>query len=51
MIRPNYYDVKFITRIPQGIECIEMLGPFTKKLGEAFELGGAAPDYLFFCIF
>ena len=46
--RPNYYDVKFMIRFSLGIDCYEMLGPFNKKLGEAFELGGCDPDYLFY---
>ena len=46
--RPNYYDVKFMIRFSLGIDCFEMLGPFNKKLGEAFELGGCDPDYLFY---
>ena len=45
--RPNYYDVKFMIRFSIGIDCFEILGPFTKKLGEAFQLGGCDPDYLF----
>ena len=32
-------------RYSKGIDCYETLGPFNKKLGEAFELGGFYPDY------
>ena len=48
LTRPNNYDVKFMIRFSLGIDCFEMFGPFNKKLGEAFELGGCGPDYLFY---
>ena len=35
-------------RYSKGIDCYEILGPFTKKLGDAFELGGCDPDYCFY---
>jgi protein transport protein SEC24 len=45
--RPNYYDVKFMLRFSIGIDTFEILGPFNKKLGEAFQLAGCDPDYSF----
>ena len=49
LTRPNYYNCKFMLRYSKGIDCYEILGPFTKKLGDAFELGGCDPDYCFYC--
>ena len=46
--RKNFYDVKFMFRFSSGIDCVEILGPFQKKLGEAFQLGGCDPDYCFY---
>ena len=46
--RPNYYDCKFMIRFPIGIDCVEILGGFNKKLGEAFQLGGCDPDYCYY---
>ena len=46
--RPNYYNCKFMLRYSKGIECNEILGPFNKKFGEAFELGGCDPDYCYY---
>ena len=46
--RPNYYDCKFMLRFNMGIDCVEILGPFNKKLGEAFQLGGCDPDYCYY---
>ena len=46
--RPNYYDCKFMLRFTVGVDCVEILGPFNKKLGEAFQLGGCDPDYCYF---
>ena len=40
LTRPNYYDCKFMLRFTVGVDCVEILGPFNKKLGEAFQLGG-----------
>ena len=48
LTRPNYYNCKFMLRYSKGIDCYEILGPFTKKLGDAFELGGCDPDYCFY---
>ena len=48
LTRPNYYDCKFMLRFSVGIDCVEILGPFNKKLGEAFQLGGCDPDYCYF---
>lgn len=39
LTRPNYYDCKFMLRFSVGADCVEILGPFNKKLGEAFQLG------------
>jgi len=46
--RPNYYDCKFMLRFCFGLDCVEILGPFNKKLGEAFQLGGCDPDYCYY---
>ena len=46
--RPNYYDCKFMLRFSVGVDCVEILGPFNKKLGEAFQLGGCDPDYCYY---
>ena len=46
--RPNYYDCRFMLRFSVGIDCVEILGPFNKKLGEAFQLGGCDPDYCYY---
>ena len=46
--RPNYYDCKFMLRFNMGVDCVEILGPFNKKLGEAFQLGGCDPDYCYY---
>ena len=46
--RPNYYGCKFMLRFNMGVDCVEILGPFNKKLGEAFQLGGCDPDYCFY---
>ena len=46
--RSNYYGCKFMLRFNMGIDCVEILGPFNKKLGEAFQLGGCDPDYCFY---
>jgi hypothetical protein len=35
-------------RFTVGVDCVEILGPFNKKLGEAFQLGGCDPDYCYF---
>ena len=48
LTRPNYYDCKFMLRFSFGIDCVEILGPFNKKLGEAFQLGGCDPDYCYY---
>ena len=48
LTRPNYYDCKFMLRYNVGIDCVEILGPFNKKLGEAFQLGGCDPDYCYY---
>ena len=48
LTRPNYYDCKFMLRFTVGIDCVEILGPFNKKLGEAFQLGGCDPDYCYY---
>lgn len=48
LTRPNYYDVKFMLRLSMGIETVEILGPFGKKLGEAFQLAGCDPDYSYY---
>jgi hypothetical protein len=47
LTRPNYYDVKFMLRFSIGIDTFEILGPFNKKLGEAWQLAGCDPDYSF----
>jgi protein transport protein SEC24 len=47
LTRPNYYDVKFMLRFSIGIDTQEILGPFNKKLGEAFQLASCDPDYSF----
>ena len=46
--RPNYYDCRFMLRFSLGADCVEILGPFNKKLGEAFQLGGCDPDYCYY---
>ena len=48
LTRPNYYNCKFMLRYSKGLDCSEILGPFNKKLGEAFELGGCDPDYCYY---
>ena len=48
LTRPNYYDCKFMLRFSVGVDCVEILGPFNKKLGEAFQLGGCDPDYCYY---
>ena len=48
LTRPSYYNCKFMLRYSKGIDCYEILGPFTKKLGDAFEIGGCDPDYCFY---
>ena len=48
LTRPNYYDCKFMLRFTMGVDCVEILGPFNKKLGEAFQLGGCDPDYCYY---
>ena len=48
LTRPNYYNCKFMLRYSKGIDCYEILGPFNKKLGDAFELGGCDPDYCYY---
>ena len=48
LTRPNYYNCKFMFRYSKGLDCSEILGPFNKKLGEAFELGGCDPDYCYY---
>lgn len=48
LTRPNFYDVKFMLRLSMGVETLEILGPFGKKLGEAFQIAGCDPDYSFF---
>ena len=48
LTRPNYYDCKFMLRFSVGMDCVEILGPFNKKLGEAFQLGGCDPDYCYY---
>jgi protein transport protein SEC24 len=35
-------------RFSEGTDCVEILGPFNKKLGEAFQLGGCDPDYCYY---
>ena len=47
LTRPNYYNCKFMLRCSKGLECYEILGPFNKKYGNGFELGGCDPDYCF----
>ena len=48
LTRPNYYDCKFMIRFSPGIDVVEILGPFNKYLGEAFQLGGCDPDYCYY---
>ena len=48
LTRPNYYDCKFMLRFSVGVDCVEILGAFNKKLGEAFQLGGCDPDYCYY---
>ena len=48
LTRPNYYDCRFMLRFSLGVDCVEILGPFNKKLGEAFQLGGCDPDYCYY---
>ena len=48
LTRPNYYDCKFMLRFTLGVDCVEILGPFNKKLGQAFQLGGCDPDYCYY---
>ena len=48
LTRPNYYNCRFMLRFSVGIDCVEILGPFNKKLGEAFQLGGCDPDYSYY---
>ena len=48
LTRPNYYECKFMLRFTVGVDCVEILGPFNKKLGEAFQLGGCDPDYCYY---
>ena len=48
LTRHNYYDCKFMLRFSVGTDCVEILGPFNKKLGEAFQLGGCDPDYCYY---
>ena len=48
LTRPNYYDCKFMLRFTLGADCVEILGPFNKKLGQAFQLGGCDPDYCYY---
>ena len=48
LTRPNYYDCRFMLRFSVGVDCVEILGPFNKKLGEAFQLGGCDPDYCYY---
>lgn len=45
--RPNYYDVKFMLRLSVGVETMDIIGPFGKKLGEGFALASCDPDYAF----
>lgn len=45
--RPNYYDIKFMIRTTEGIDCFEISGAFNKSFGEAFRLPGCDPDYSF----
>jgi hypothetical protein len=35
-------------RFTLGADCVEILGPFNKKLGQAFQLGGCDPDYCYY---
>lgn len=36
----NYYDVKFMIRYSNSVDCYEILGSFNKKVGEAFQIAG-----------
>ena len=46
--RNNYYDVKFMIRYSNYVDCIEILGNFNQKIGQAFQLGSCNPDYNFY---
>ena len=46
--RPNYYDCRIMIRMSEGIDCVEILGPFNRKLGEAFQLGCCDPDFCYY---
>lgn len=45
--RPNYYDIQANIRYSLGIECLEILGSFNKRLTESFQLPSCDPDYGF----
>lgn len=47
LTRPNYTDVRFMLRYSVGIDIMEILGPFNKRLGDGFALAGCDPDYSF----
>ena len=46
--RNNYYDVKFMIRYSDYVDCVEILGNFNQKIGQAFQLGSCNPDYNFY---
>ena len=47
LTRENYYDVKFMLRHSLGFEVLEILGPFTKRLGAGLGLPSCDPDLSF----
>ena len=49
--RPNYNDCKFMIRFTSGIDCIEILGSFNKKIAEAFQIGFCDPDFCYYYSF
>jgi hypothetical protein len=47
LTRENYYDVKFMLRYSLGFEVMEILGPFTRRLGEGLFMPSCDPDLCF----
>ena len=47
LTRENFYDVKFMLRHSLGFEVLEILGPFTKRLGTGLSLPSCDPDLSF----
>lgn len=47
LTRPNYYDVRFMIRCSLGLNAPEIIGPFNRKIGQAFALSSCDPDYSF----